>query len=74
MSAASVQAILKRAYIDDTFRLGLAKHFDSTITSIDLDLTAEERGKLSEVDWSTYGTVAGGGGTWVHIYKSAVAM
>jgi hypothetical protein len=71
MAAIDVQAIIKRAYIDDTFRLGLMRDFDGTISRNALQLTPDERKELSAIDWEHFGTLVGGGGTWVHVYKSA---
>lgn len=73
MAALDVQAIIKRAYIDDTFRIGLMRDFDGMIQEYHLELTEEERGELSGIDWENFGTLAGGGGTWVHIYKPSPA-
>lgn len=71
MAAQDVQAILKRAFLDDTFRLGLIKHFQKTVDDLGLDLTPQELQNLQAVNWDSLGVVAGGGGSWVHIYSTA---
>ncbi|MHC2531901.1 Os1348 family NHLP clan protein [Bradyrhizobium diazoefficiens] len=70
MAAQDLQAIIKRAFVDDTFRLGLIKHFQQTIDGLNLDLTPEELQNLKRVNWDNLGAVAGGGGSWVHIYST----
>lgn len=69
MASQDVQAIIKRAFIDDTFRLGLIKHFKQTVEALNLDLSAQETQTLQNVNWENLGAPAGGGGTWVHVYK-----
>lgn len=71
MAAIDVQAIIKRAYLDDTFRLGLMRNFQGTIKQNLLQLSPQEEKDLAGIDWEHFGTLVGGGGTWVHIYKSA---
>ena len=70
MAAIDVQAIIKRAYLDDTFRIGLMRDFAGTVSSYHLELTEDEQEELSGIDWENFGTLVGGGGTWVHIYRS----
>ncbi len=70
MAAQDVQAVIRRAFLDDTFRLGLLKHFQKTIDDVDLDLTPQEIQGLQKVNWDNLGAPAGGGGSWVHIYST----
>ncbi len=70
MAAQDVQAVLKRALLDDTFRLFLMRDFDRAISETGVQLTAQEAAELRKVDWSQYGQPAlAGGNTWVHIYS-----
>lgn len=71
MAGTDVYAIIKRALIDDTFRLGLIRDFAATIKREGLQLTQDETDSLKNMDWQHFGTAVGGGGTWVHVYKSA---
>jgi hypothetical protein len=72
MSHEYVLAVVKRAFSDDTFRLGLIKDFDHVIASNSIDLTQAEADELKKIDWENYGGLgAGGGGSWVHIYSTA---
>jgi hypothetical protein len=68
MAKEDVLAIIKRAFGDDTFRLGLMRNFDQVVSNNALQLTAAESQELKKIDWENYaGLGAGGGGEWVHI-------
>ena len=74
MAIEDVQAMLRKATVDDTFRLRLAKNFDKTVAEHELDLSGEEVKALKAVNWKS-GLPTGraaAAGTWVHIYKSTV--
>jgi len=73
MAQADVEATLKKAVADDTFRLALARDFDRTIKAHNLQLTAAEAKALKTVDWTARLPTKGGAAaaTWVHIYKSS---
>lgn len=68
MAQQDVLAIIKRAFSDDTFRLGLMRNFDQVIQGTALNLSQVETDELKKIDWENYaGLGAGGGGEWVHI-------
>ena len=74
MAQEDVEATIKKAVADDTFRRALGKDLERTLESHQIELSSEELEALKQVDWSrplpsSIDMVAG---TWVHIYKSSM--
>jgi hypothetical protein len=70
MPEEDVQALLRKALTDDTFRLRLGRNFDKTIANNDLDLSPRETEALKQINWSRAfqpGDLAAN--SWVHIYN-----
>lgn len=70
MAKEDVTAVLKKAVVDDAFRLALSKDFDKAISAHDLSLTAPEREALRKIKWKEYFLAHEVAADWVHIYKT----
>ena len=76
MSEKDVEAIIRKAVQDDTFRLALGRDLDKAVESHQLELTDEEREALRNVDWDSpipTGRDMKLAATWIHIYKTNLA-
>ena len=78
MPTEDVQAVIKKAISDETFKLALSRDFDLAIEKHNLKLTPDELDALKKVDWTkqipTGADAAMAGAAWVHIYKTGMEL
>ena len=70
MAEADIKAILRKAVVDETFRLQLSRDVDKALENHQLNVSADERKALRSIDWGVAIDAGVAAGTWVHVYKS----
>lgn len=71
MPQEDVNALIKKAVTDDTFRNALSKDFDKTVDVHQINLSADEANALKAVNWKSNSLPSAvTAGRWVHIYQS----